>query len=234
MAATVTTTAPLDLPGVEQLPDGASDTVTAIPSPHRRGHVGHPRRRHRRRPEGPRRRHRPLRQRHLRGRPPPPSPSRSPRATPRSTATRAVKPGYILGSVNHEGSGFTLTAGATKVDPGRLRGRPRQLDALRQRGRHARRPPALPRRHQRQGQHGGRQRRPVRHRGQADRHRRRRPQRGVQDPGDQGRHAPRRRPPGGQGHGDHLQPRHRQDRRRSPAWAASRPRSSSTPAPPTP
>ena len=27
----------------------------------------------------------------------------------------AVKPGYIQGSVNHEGSGFTLTAGATKV-----------------------------------------------------------------------------------------------------------------------
>ncbi|MGI8807991.1 MAG: hypothetical protein ACR2KK_09150 [Acidimicrobiales bacterium] len=27
----------------------------------------------------------------------------------------AVKPGYIMGSVNHEGSGFTLTAGATKV-----------------------------------------------------------------------------------------------------------------------
>jgi hypothetical protein len=26
-----------------------------------------------------------------------------------------VKPGYIMGSVNHEGSGFTLTAGATKV-----------------------------------------------------------------------------------------------------------------------
>ena len=27
----------------------------------------------------------------------------------------AVKPGYIQGSINHEGSGFTLTAGATKV-----------------------------------------------------------------------------------------------------------------------
>jgi hypothetical protein len=27
----------------------------------------------------------------------------------------AFKPGYIVGSVNHEGSGFTLTAGATKV-----------------------------------------------------------------------------------------------------------------------
>ena len=27
----------------------------------------------------------------------------------------SVKPGYIQGSVNHEGSGFTLTAGATKV-----------------------------------------------------------------------------------------------------------------------
>ena len=26
-----------------------------------------------------------------------------------------VKPGYIMGSVNHEGSGFTLTVGATKV-----------------------------------------------------------------------------------------------------------------------
>jgi hypothetical protein len=26
-----------------------------------------------------------------------------------------VKPGYIMGSINHEGSGFTLTAGATKV-----------------------------------------------------------------------------------------------------------------------
>jgi len=28
----------------------------------------------------------------------------------------ATKPGYILGSVNHEGSGFTLTAGSTKVE----------------------------------------------------------------------------------------------------------------------
>jgi hypothetical protein len=28
----------------------------------------------------------------------------------------AIKPGYILGSVNHEGSGFTLTAGSTKVE----------------------------------------------------------------------------------------------------------------------
>ena len=27
----------------------------------------------------------------------------------------SFKPGYIMGSVNHEGSGFTLTAGATKV-----------------------------------------------------------------------------------------------------------------------
>ena len=27
----------------------------------------------------------------------------------------SVKPGYIMGSVNHEGSGFTLTAGGTKV-----------------------------------------------------------------------------------------------------------------------
>ncbi len=28
----------------------------------------------------------------------------------------ATEPGYILGSVNHEGSGFTLTAGSTKVE----------------------------------------------------------------------------------------------------------------------
>ncbi len=28
----------------------------------------------------------------------------------------ATKPGYILGSVNHEGSGFTLSAGSTKVE----------------------------------------------------------------------------------------------------------------------
>ena len=113
------------------------------PRPHRRGHVGHPRRRHRRCPQGPRRRHRPLGQRHLRGlhlhhhlpdhlglRRDPQRPHRQARLHHGLDQPRGQR--LHPDRRRHQG------------DPGRLRGRPRQLDALRQRERHPRHPPALP------------------------------------------------------------------------------------------
>jgi hypothetical protein len=115
-----------------------------------------------------------------------------------------VKPGYIQGSIAHEGSGFSLSAGSTKVelsdfvvDPGNsmlygtVGGTPKV-------------PPAVSRRHQRQGQHGGLRRGAAGHRRQAHRHRRRRPEQGVQRLGPQGRHPAGHGPLGGQGRGDHL------------------------------
>ena len=48
--------------------------------------------------------------------PPRPSPSRSPSGYAEIHSDLGFKPGYILGSIDHAGSGFTLTAGSTKVE----------------------------------------------------------------------------------------------------------------------